>query len=195
MKLAFFVILFGAIITKGKTFVLSVQIFCSIRPPSSVHKATTNILTNKKTKIPFSSIHGEADKAFQTGMVLEMNGEAQAASYAFYEAAILFQYHIDCNKKFQRVSSLERDEMSEMLAYTCIRLGHLNHDALGDAKAASKLYQDTCCIDTRPLVVAYDSIGTSIQASHGNLKDAAAAYCKALKSSPKNMLKPQTFFI
>jgi len=194
MKLAFFIISFGAIITKGKTFVFTVQDFHSTRPPSSAHKATANILTNEKTEIPLSSIRGEADRAFRTGMVLEKNGQARAASYAFHEAATLFQCYIDCDNEFQHVSSLERDEMPEMLAYTCIRLGHLSHDALGDAKAASRLYRDACRIGTRPSAVAYDGIGTSIEASHGNLKDAAAAYRKALKSSPKNMLNPQIVF-
>lgn len=140
---------------------------------------TAAVLTSERTFIPLSSIRGEADRAFRTGMVLEKSGQARAASAAFHEAATLFQCYLDCGQEFQHVSSLSREEIPAMLAYTSVRLAHLSHDALGDAKAAYRLYREACKIDPMPSAVCFDGMGTSLEASGGNLEKAVANYRKA----------------
>jgi len=146
--------------------------------------ATAAVLTSEQSEIPLSSIRGEADRAFRTGMALEKNGQARAASAAFHEAATLFQCYLDCGQEFQHVSSLSREEIPAMLAYTSVRLAHLSHDALGDAKAAYRLYREACKIDPQPSAVCFDGMGTSLEASgmvegDGLLEKAAAFYRKA----------------
>ena len=71
-----------------------------------------------------------------------------------------------------------------VLAYACIRLAHLSHDALGDSKAAARLYKEAGKIDPMPSSVAYDGIGTSIEASGGALSDAIEAYREAYRLNP-----------
>jgi tetratricopeptide (TPR) repeat protein len=151
--------------------------------------ATAAVLTSTQAEIPLSSIRGEADRAFRTGMVLEKNGQARASSAAFHEAATLFQCYLDCGQEFQHVSSLTREEIPAMLAYTAVRLAHLSHDALGDAKAAYRLYREAGKIDPMPSAVCYDGMGTSLEASGmGSLEKAVAAYRKAHEMRPQNRL-------
>mmetsp|Transcript_31267 Transcript_31267/g.63541 ORF Transcript_31267/g.63541 Transcript_31267/m.63541 type:complete len:474 (-) Transcript_31267:1569-2990(-) len=71
-----------------------------------------------------------------------------------------------------------------VLAYACIRLAHLSHDALGDSKAAARLYKEAGNIDPMPSSVSYDGIGTSIEASGGSLLDAVEAYREAYRLNP-----------
>jgi tetratricopeptide (TPR) repeat protein len=151
-------------------------------------QATAAVLTSETIDIPLSSIRGEADRAFRTGMVLEKNGQARAASAAFHEAATLFQCFIDCGEEFQHVSSLQREEIPGMLAYTAVRLAHLSHDALGDSKAAYRLYREAGTIDPTPSAVSFDGMGTALEASFGSLHEAVACYRQAHKMRPNNRL-------
>ena len=52
-----------------------------------------------------------------------------------------------------------------VLAYACIRLGHLSHDAFGDSRASKRLYKLAASIDPHPSGVSYHGIGTSMEAS------------------------------
>jgi tetratricopeptide (TPR) repeat protein len=149
--------------------------------------ATADVLTNESVDIPLSSIRGEADRAFRSGMVLEKSGQARAASAAFHEAATLFQCFLDCGEEFQHVTLLDEDQIPAMLAYTCVRLAHLSHDALGDAKAAYRLYREATHIDSQPSAISYDGMGTSLEASFGSLVDAVVAYRRALQLMPNNL--------
>lgn len=155
---------------------------------ASTVQATAAVLTSEATDIPLSSIRGEADRAFRTGMVLEKNGQARAASAAFHEAATLFQCFLDCGEEFQHVTSLQREEIPGMLAYTAVRLAHLSHDALGDSKAAYRLYREAGTIDPTPSAVSFDGMGTALEASFGNLSEAVPCYRQAHKMRPNNRL-------
>ena len=63
-----------------------------------------------------------------------------------------------------------------------MRLAFLSIDALGDPRAAIRLYKEATKIAPNPNIFAYDGIGTSIEASFpGNLREAVRAYRKALE--------------
>jgi len=74
---------------------------------------------------------------------------------------------------FQHVTSLATDDtlatdgpsVLAVLAYACIRLAHLSHDAFGDSRASKRLYKLAASIDPAPSGVAYHGIGTSVEAS------------------------------
>ena len=76
---------------------------------------------------------------------------------------------------FQHVTSLAANNdvddatttssLSAVLAYACIRLGHLSHDAFGDSRASKRLYKLAASIDPHPSGVSYHGIGTSMEAS------------------------------
>ena len=139
------------------------------------------------TSLGLSSIAtatGEADRAFRLGIQLEKAGLARAASAAFHEAATLYQCFLDSSDVsedssgpatniFQHVTSLSttgEDTSSDptvlaVLAYACIRLGHLSHDAFGDSRASKRLYRLAASIDPHPSAVAYHGIGTSFESS------------------------------
>jgi len=127
---------------------------------------------------------GEADLAFRQGIQLEKGGQPRASAAAFLEAATLYQCCLD-NTEFGHVTSLNRQEVQTVLSYACVRLAHLSHDALGDAKAAMRLYEQAIVIDPQPSAVSYDGMGTCIEASGGDLREAVAAYRAA------NILMPQ----
>lgn len=130
---------------------------------------------------------GEADRAFRQGIQLEKNGQARAASVAFHEAATLYKCFLDNGKDFGHVTALDADDIAAVLAYTCVRLAHVNHDALGDSKAAMRLYKDASEIDPQPSCVSLDGVGTSIEASGGKLQEAVVAYREAHRLAPDNM--------
>jgi hypothetical protein len=74
---------------------------------------------------------------------------------------------------FQHVTSLAANSddgttsptVLAVLAYACIRLGHLSHDAFGDSRASKRLYKLAASIDPHPSGVSYHGIGTSVEAS------------------------------
>ena len=72
---------------------------------------------------------------------------------------------------FQHVTSLAAADgdrsptVLAVLAYACIRLAHLSHDAFGDSRAAKRLYKLAAAVDPHPGGVAYHGIGTSVEAS------------------------------
>jgi len=132
---------------------------------------------------------GDADRAFRHGNNLEQQGLFRTAHAAYHEAATLYQCFLDQDIKtheFSHVTELNNgdDESScrRYLAETCMRLAFLSLDALGDPKAAIRLYKEATKIDPHPNKFAYDGIGTAIEASFpGNLKEAVRAYRQALQ--------------
>lgn len=124
---------------------------------------------------------GEADRAFMLGMRLEKNGQARAASASFHEAATLYQCVLDSPSEFGHVTALTVDECRHLLGYACVRLAHLNHDALGDAKAAVRLFKEAIAIDEpRPSALSFDGLGTSLEAAFPDqLSKALEAYQQA----------------
>jgi tetratricopeptide (TPR) repeat protein len=87
---------------------------------------------------------------------------------------------------FAYVTGRDVNTCLPILAYACVRLAHLSHDALGDSKAAARLYKDAAAIDPMPSSVAFDGIGTSIEASGGSLEDAVEAYREAYRLNPSS---------
>ena len=61
--------------------------------------------------------------------------------------------------------SSESPTVLTALAYACIRLAHLSHDAFGDSRAAERLYRLAVSVDPEPSGVAYHGIGTSVESS------------------------------
>lgn len=147
---------------------------------------------------------GEADHSFQRGIELEKAGYARAASQAFHEAATMYQCFMDFDagdeesNEFGHVTSLKSrgtsgDRVPSVLAYVTVRLAHLSHDAMGDSKAAARLYRDATQIDPLPSGVAYYGVGTSFEASKkvgddadDNLDQAIEAYRQSYTISPNN---------
>lgn len=147
--------------------------------------------TRPKTPLAasLSTATGEADRAFRLGIQLEKSGLSRSASAAFHEAATLYQCYLDFDaiaksqrvsdddgssetNRFRRVTALpdadsntDSPDVRSVLAYACIRLAHLSHDAFGDSRAATRLYRLAKKIDPVPSAVAFHGIGTSIEAS------------------------------
>ena len=151
------------------------------------HHAPTRKFTSLSVSI--STATGEADRAFRLGIQLEKSGLARSASAAFHEAATLYQCFLDFDthdksggdggetNRFRHVTTLSDDETASnpnvraVLAYACIRLAHLSHDAFGDSRAATRLFRLAKKIDTMPSAVAWSGIGNSIEASMDYLED------------------------
>jgi tetratricopeptide (TPR) repeat protein len=144
----------------------------------------------------WNAVIGEADRAFRRGNQLDKSGQPRAATEAFHEAATLFQCFLDLESCFGHVTSLDRATVPFILAYTLVRLAFLNNEALGDPKAAIRLYIMATEIDPEPSAVSYKGLGTSWEAAGGNgedlehLKEAVVAYRQAFYQSPK----PSTSF-
>ena len=94
-----------------------------------------------------------------------------------------------------RSTNVSEDEIRCTLGYIAVRLAHLSHDALGDSKAAARLYKDAVDIDPLPSSISWHGIGTSIEASNtcsANIGDACTleldkaieAYREAWKLAP-----------
>ena len=132
--------------------------------------------------VPYNALVGEADRAFRLGIQLEKNGQARKASAAFHEATTLYQCFLDSKSEFLYVTSLSEEECPIVLAYASLRLGFLNLDALGDAKAAVRLYKEATLTDPIPNAVSYHMMGQSLEASGAgrNLKEAISVYRKAI---------------
>lgn len=135
--------------------------------------------------VPWNSLVGEADRAFRLGVQLEKNGQASKASAAFHESTTLYQCLLDFKSEFRHVTSLTEEDCPSILAYASLRLGFLNLDALGDSKAALRLFKEATHIDPFPSAVSYHMVGQSIEASEAGrgLNEAIAAYRQALKLS------------
>jgi tetratricopeptide (TPR) repeat protein len=128
---------------------------------------------------------GEADRCFRQGMALVRLGQDRAASAAFHEAATLYQCYLDTVvtasstsgksssslprdeivSEFAHVTALTVEECRSILAYTCAVLGDLNWDALGDPRAAVRLYQYASQIDPVPSSHTFDMLGQCFEAS------------------------------
>ncbi|GAX12654.1 hypothetical protein FisN_13Lh125 [Fistulifera solaris] len=133
--------------------------------------------------VAWNSLVGEADRAFRLGVLLEKNGQARKASASFHEAATLYQCFVDRKSEFGHVTCLPEEDCTTILAYTCLRLAFLNLDALGDPKAAAKLYKESASIDPIPSAVSYTGLGNSIQAD-GSVEKAIPPYRSALQIQP-----------
>jgi len=136
---------------------------------------------------------GDADQCIQLGLELEKKGLARAAFASFHEAATLYQCFLDnydendSSNEFGHVTGFTNpDDCSTMLSYSCVRLAHLNNDALGDSNAATRLYREAANIDLHPSSISFDGIGTSIEASGGDLNLSIEAYREALRLFPNN---------
>ena len=90
--------------------------------------------------------------------------------------------------EFQHVTVRSEDEVRCTLGYIAVRLAHLSHDAMGDSKAAARLYKDAVRIDPSPSSVSWHGIGTSIEAwsAGANLDQAIDAYREARRLSPES---------
>jgi hypothetical protein len=139
-----------------------------------------------------STATGDADRAFRDGMALEKLGLARSASASFHEAATLYQCFLDGENSgasiddggstttttnvFRRVTSLPSSAsaaggvgggptVQSALAYCCLRLAHLSHDAFGDPRASVRLYDLSSNIDPYPGGAAYHGVGICVEAS------------------------------
>ena len=138
-----------------------------------------------------STATGDADRAFRDGMALEKLGLARSASASFHEAATLYQCFLDgennvpsfddggaaaATNVFRRVTSLPSSAsaggvggggptVQSALAYCCLRLAHLSHDAFGDPRASVRLYDLSSNIDPYPGGAAYHGVGICVEAS------------------------------
>lgn len=138
----------------------------------------------------------EADRAFRYATSFEQAGLPRTAHAAYHEAATLYQCFLD-STEFAHVTDLRddtdenahtnldvkdgRNSLRSFLAFSCMRLAFLSHDALSDPKAALRLYKEAAILDTvNPSAEAYDGIGTSIEATGGDLSEAVQAYRTAL---------------
>lgn len=131
-----------------------------------------------------TSFVSEADRAIRQGMRYEKNGQPRKASAAYHEAATLYQCAMDC-PEFAHVTVV--DDCDVVLAYACERLGWLNHDALGDDKAAVRLYQAAAAMQQSAAI--YGGLGQSLEACCGgkdSLPQAIEAYQTALELDPGN---------
>ena len=144
-------------------------------------------------------------------MNLEKSGYARAASQAFHEAATMYQCFLDFNledqddantdnnnngsnsnkamtedNEFAHVTSNSVSEVKCLLGYISVRLAHLSHDAMGDSKAAVRLYRDAVRIDPLPSSVSWHGVGTSLESATAGaeLGEAIEAYRMARKLAP-----------
>jgi len=90
--------------------------------------------------VAWNEVIGEADRAFRRGTQLDKSGQPRLASAAFHEAATLFQCFLELPENFEHVTNLSAEDCQAVLAYTLVRLGFINVEALSDANAAVRLY-------------------------------------------------------
>jgi Macrocin-O-methyltransferase (TylF) len=155
---------------------------------SPLHSSVAKLI---EEPITWNSVVGDADRAFRRGIQLDKSGQPRLASGDFHQAATLYQCYLDLPENFGHVTSLTEDDCRAMLAYTLVRLGFLNVDALSDPDAAIRLYTMASEIDPNPSAVSFKGIGTAIEAAGGNGQDlvhlplAIKAYRQALEKSQK----------
>mmetsp|Transcript_7076 Transcript_7076/g.16003 ORF Transcript_7076/g.16003 Transcript_7076/m.16003 type:complete len:453 (-) Transcript_7076:219-1577(-) len=154
------------------------------RPPSSLSLSSLAQLIDEP--VAWNAVIGEADRAFRRGTQLDKTGQPRLASGAFHEAATLFQCFLELPENFEHVTNLSEEDCQAVLAYTLVRLGFLNADALSDASAAVRLYTMAAENDPFPSPESFKGIGTSLEATGGNgenldhLRQAVEAYRNAL---------------
>jgi hypothetical protein len=190
----FFALLWAlaSFISISSAFVISTVNHCttSLKPSSfSLFSSFAQLI---EEPITLNSVVGEADRAFRRGMQLDKSGQPRLASGDFHQAATLYQCYLDLPENFGHVTCLtEEDDCRAGLAYTLVRLGFLNVDALSDSDAAVRLYTMASQIDPYPSAVSFKGIGTALEAAGGNGKDlehlqkAVQAYQQALEKSQK----------
>jgi Macrocin-O-methyltransferase (TylF) len=155
---------------------------------SPLHSSVAKLI---EEPITWNSVVGDADRAFRRGIQLDKSGQPRLASGDFHQAATLYQCYLDLPENFGHVTSLAEDDCRAVLAYTLVRLGFLNVDALSDPDAAIRLYTMASEIDPNPSAVSFKGIGTAIEAAGGNGQDlvhlplAIKAYRQALEKSQK----------
>jgi Macrocin-O-methyltransferase (TylF) len=173
----------------------STKVDSSSSPTSSSTSSSTFLDELVNGPMAWTSVVGEADRAFRRGLQLEKSGQPRPANGAFSEAATLYQCFLELSSNFKHVTNLSREDCAELLSYTLTRLGFLDVDALSDPKAAVRLYTMATQIDPKPSAVAFRGIATALEASGGNgqdmshLENAVDAYREALdRSSAPNDL-------
>ncbi|GMI16335.1 hypothetical protein TrLO_g11851 [Triparma laevis f. longispina] len=151
-------------------------------PTSSISAETLNELSPTLPAPPLNLL--EADRAFSTAQIYEKSGFFRQALQSFHESATLYQCYLDHPSAFSYVTSHNATSARAVLAYACVRLAHLNHDALGDTMAGSRLYQKAIEIDTSPSAVSFDGLGTTCEGAGVMRKIAIEHYEEAFKISP-----------
>ena len=126
----------------------------------------------------------EADRAFSTAQLYESTGFFRQSLQSFHESATLYQCFLQYPKAFSYVTSHNMTSARMTLAYCCVRLAHLNHDALGDSLAGSRLYQESLAVDYSPSAVSFDGLGTCVEAASGDRATAIDYYERAASISP-----------
>ncbi|KAL7548913.1 hypothetical protein ACHAWF_012181, partial [Thalassiosira exigua] len=92
-------------------------------------------------------------------------GDGANASSGGAAATNIFQHVTSLAADDDGASSSSSPSVLAVLAYACIRLAHLSHDAFGDSRAATRLYKLAASVDPHPSGVAFHGIGTSVEAS------------------------------
>ena len=158
---------------------------------SATASSTSSLSDVVNGQVGWNTVVGEADRAFRQGLQLEKSGQPRSATGAFSEAATLYQCFLELPKNFEHVTNLSQEDCLPLLSYSLVRLGFLNMNALGDPKAAVRLYTMASEIDPQPSSVAFEGIATALEASNGNgndmkhLEDAVVAYRRAFELSNK----------
>ena len=155
-------------------FLLAVARLAGAFVPATIlrHNGHSPILRSTTTAIAVEA----ADLSFRQAAQLEEDGRFREATKYFIEAKQLYQIIV--------AGAAERDDINSILpilAYTCVRLAHLSHDALGDSHSAVEFYRQAAKIDSIPSSVVFDGIGSAIEASGGSLQDAVDAYREAYR--------------
>ena len=105
--------------------------------PSSLSSSLAQLIDEP---VAWNAVIGEADRAFRRGTQLDKSGQPRLASAAFHEAATLFQCFLELPDNFKHVTNLSEEDCQAVLAYTLVRLGFINAEALSDPNAAVRLY-------------------------------------------------------
>jgi tetratricopeptide (TPR) repeat protein len=126
----------------------------------------------------------EADRSFSAGVHYESAGLFRPALQSFHSAATLYKCALDHPPEFSHTTRHGPGQIRPLLAYACVRLAHLEHDALDDPAAAKRLYLDAIELDPEPSAVSFDGLGTSLEANGGPREEALEAYRKAHERSP-----------
>ena len=121
---------------------------------SATSSSTSSLNDLVNGQVAWNAVVGEADRAFRHGLQLEKSGQPRSATGAFSEAATLYQCFLELPKNFEHVTNLSQEDCAIALSYSLVRLGHLNINALGDPRAAIKLYTMASEIDPQPSLVA-----------------------------------------
>ena len=152
------------------------------KSPSPLFAQTLNELSTTLPLLPDPQT--SADLCFTLAVRSESDGNFRSALSLFHSCATLYACRLEHPTSFSYVTNHNETVTKSILAYACVRLAHLNHDALGDSLAATRLYHDAIEIDDHPSSVSYDGLGSAIEASGLGPAHALPHYEKAYELSP-----------